>query len=220
MISNEILLIDVGHTRIKFAQWITQGKIKILSQPLSSPTQVLLASVSPKKEKCLSLQLRSQAKKISTKDIPVPTDYDTEKIGVDRLLAVLTGIKMFPGAKKMVVVDAGSLTTVEFVENGRHRGGVILPSVLEICKLCSEVIGWEIIPVYSENRIWGTDTESAVGAGILALFSPIKEFSPEVILLGGGGSKYLFPIIQVLHPCKLYLEPNLVLLGLSYLVDR
>ena len=215
----DVILIDVGHSRIKAARWIRCGEIEVISDIPHQVDHALIASVSQEMKSALPSSLLSRGREIRPVDVPVRTDYDIDKIGVDRLLAVLAGVKMFPERERIVVIDAGTLTTIEFIENGRHRGGIIYPSVLDFCGRCSDVIGKTITPVYSKDAIWGVDTETAVGSGIMALFSPIKVFSPQVVLLGGGRANTVLPVIESLSLPSICVEPNLVLIGLSYLVD-
>ncbi len=213
-----ILLVDVGHTRIKVARCLGPGKVEGLSSFPADAERVLIASVSKEKEAEIPRNLLPKARFITPAEVPVSTDYDRDKIGVDRLLAVLSAVNLFPKVERIVVVDAGSLITVEFVEKGHHLGGMILPPTSVLREVCENVIGRRLDLIYPEMP-WGLDTESAVGSGLKAMFLPVRDFSPDVLVLGGGISDSIKPILQALSVSNIYTYPHLPLLGLSFLAD-
>ena len=59
----------------------------------------------------------------------VECGYETfGALGIDRWLAILAGFQRIAGA--MVVIDAGSALTVDFVDElGKHKGGYIVPGI-------------------------------------------------------------------------------------------
>ena len=72
-------------------------------------------------------QLQPEIARVASPCSGIECHYqDLTKLGVDRWLAVLAAAAEFPSAD-LVVVDAGSPITVDFVSPGVHRGGFIGP---------------------------------------------------------------------------------------------
>ncbi len=121
-----------------------------------------------------------------------------EQVGQDRVVAMLGA---FVGETNYCVIDAGTACTIDFVSNGEHKGGYIIPG-LSLARssltLRTSRIGGIIDRLYSGKLEPGRSTQQAVEHGIrMALVamceSAIREalFPLHRIVLTGGDSEWL-----------------------------
>jgi len=147
-----ILTVDIGNTRIKWAQWQADiivnraaaayevGKcvsvFDVLFSTVEKPSRVLVLCVAGEKMRtCLSAWVKSQWQldveylKTEKKYKDIINAYEEPRQhGVDRWAGVVAGHQSFPGCS-VCIVGAGTATTFDLVNvNGRHLGGYILPS--------------------------------------------------------------------------------------------
>ncbi|MGB7326238.1 MAG: type III pantothenate kinase [Rubripirellula sp.] len=116
---------------------------------------------------------------ITFRDVPMPIAVDhPERLGIDRLLSAYAAQQFAKDSASspadsspMVVVDAGSAVTIDWVdESGTFCGGVILPGLsLQASVLAT---GTDALPHidWTENRdvqLPATNTGNAIHAGIL-----------------------------------------------------
>ena len=125
------------------------------------------------------------------------------QIGKDRVMALLGGYKK---AISYGVVDAGTACTIDYVVNGEHKGGYIIPGLqMSRSILCEQTAHIALLDnnVYSSGLQPGRSTQSAVEHGvrislIAAVDRAIKE-SPwpldEVSVTGGDG-EWLFKHLE------------------------
>lgn len=145
-----ILLIDIGNTRIKWAQlkdggvgpqsaaayagWQRDDVIHSILQPNARPDRVLIANVG-------GMQIGNSVRDAIASEWGVQAEFmqstayaggvrnayaDPAKLGVDRWLAVIGAHAMEQRAA--CVVSAGTAMTIDAVDaQGRHLGGVIVP---------------------------------------------------------------------------------------------
>jgi type III pantothenate kinase len=147
-----ILLLDIGNTRIKWAQLLDdsltpqqalvhrdvaeEAWTKQLFRERFRPRRLLIASVAGSK---VAATVRREAEKawsvvpefISSTPVAggVTNAYgDASTLGVDRWLAVIAGHEITRGAA--CVIDAGTAVTIDAVsQSGLHIGGMILPGI-------------------------------------------------------------------------------------------
>jgi type III pantothenate kinase len=107
---------------------------------------------------------------VTYRDVPMDVCVDEPpRLGIDRLLSAFAAHQICPGP--LVVVDAGSAVTVDWVdEHGRFRGGAILPGLgLQARALAT---GTDALPQiewgsHRDVRLPATNTADAIHAGIL-----------------------------------------------------
>jgi type III pantothenate kinase len=147
-----ILTIDIGNTRIKFAQWcedvIVKRNAAVYSVAESSfafeglfgsvekPSQVFAVCVAGEKMRsCLSDWVR-QFWQMDVEFLYTEKKYknilnaydDPQQHGADRWAGVVAGHQLHPGCS-VCIIGAGTATTFDLVDqSGRHLGGYILPS--------------------------------------------------------------------------------------------
>ena len=154
---------------------------------------------------------------------PLRNGYQSaDQLGVDRWLAVCAAWQRLGVA--LVVVDAGSALTVDFVDgNARHWGGYIVPclAMQRGCLLSDtdKVRFGDDIKLTATSP--GASTTQAVGQGILRMFSSLIErsvldFSDSLggevaLLLTGGDGPFIGQALEI----PFVFEPDLVLQGIE-----
>lgn len=154
----------------------------------------------------------------------VQNEYmDPEALGVDRWLAGLAAWDQSGGAP-CLVVDAGSALTIDTIEDGKFRGGYIIPGLVMMQQcltrntgkvLCD--IGWGIDTDYLSAP---TDTQRAVCRGASFALIAVTERAVSLFLLRWPHGKVLFTggngadLAGILNRESGY-KPDLVLDGLA-----
>jgi len=145
-----VLLVDAGNTRIKWARldgerlgkrqaavhshWSAAHYTQRLFRS-APPERVLVSSVAgPKVREALAIAakragVRAQFVKTPRQAGGVTVGYlEPWRLGVDRFVAAVGAHQVFPGLP-VCVVGVGTAMTIDLVDaEGRHRGGVIIPS--------------------------------------------------------------------------------------------
>ena len=139
-----ILSFSVGNTNVRFARVDAQGTLEpggtlavrdssvpeVLLAQASGAEAVIAASVRPDNFDPLAAALaaRGMAVQVAGRDFAIPIDNRYEHpgdVGVDRLLAVVGAMQLFPG-EGVVVVDFGTALTVNVGSpRGEFLGGLI-----------------------------------------------------------------------------------------------
>ncbi len=192
-----------------------------------SPEKILVSSVASDQvnEKCYKMLLSAleiephfvQVQKVFK---GMTTLYATNRLGVDRWLASLAAWSKYK--KNLIVVDAGTAITVDFIDyKGTHLGGLITPGPNILANaLAGSTAHLPVVSRGEKNLVIPTDTEEAIGIGLETLLlgfvnqvraecSHIYDSDPLWVLTGGaadtisGGIKW--PHVT---------EQNLVLDGL------
>ncbi len=149
------------------------------------------------------------------------TLYETSKLGVDRWLAGLAAWSKYK--KNLIVVDAGTAITVDFINSrGTHLGGLIAPGPNILASALAG--GTAHLPVVSRGEkkmIVPTGTEEAIGIGLgTLLFGFMNQVKAEcshiydadpLWVLTGGAAGIISDGIEWPHVT----EQNLVLDGLK-----
>ena len=148
-------------------------------------------------------------------------------LGVDRWLAMIAAVGLFPQKSDFVVVDAGTAITCDVVFRHQHQGGWIAPGykILKatLLKNTEQVFTHETAEKKQPQPIFlGTDTPDCVEQGCLAQINGMVNLACEalndqtdefiVLITGGDQIKLSFPRKNNIH----YFA-NLVLLGLIQL---
>jgi type III pantothenate kinase len=146
-----ILLIDIGNTRIKwvrleagrvrkaraaaYAGWTTRDYARRVFGAGSGITRVLVSSVAgTKAARALRTAARSAGIRCEFVSVPrrgggITVGYlEPWRLGVDRFVAAIGAHHLFPGIP-LWVVGVGTAMTLDLIsEDGRHKGGVIVPA--------------------------------------------------------------------------------------------
>lgn len=135
--------------------------------------------------------------------LPIEVDYDRTTLGTDRIAAAVGAVELYGADRQMVVIDAGTAITIDFVDCGVFRGGNISPGVdmrLEVLHhktaslpLCSPRVLEGQLPVVGHN------TEDAIIFGVMqSVFYEVKGYidafckknEENLIIFIGGDAEY------------------------------
>ena len=158
--------------------------------------------------------------------VPVKVEYESRNtLGNDRLAAAVGASYLAPG-KDVLVIDAGTAITYEFVtSNGVYLGGNISPGMTTRFKALSHYT--ERLPLTFETDDIpdvGHNTISAIRAGVVkgityemdGYISDCKEKHPSLLVfLTGGHSNYFERRLKN----SIFADINLVLAGLNRILE-
>lgn len=137
-------------------------------------------------------------------DTPVPlsNDYHTPRsLGSDRLAAAVGASSLFPG-RDLLIVDAGTCLTYEFVtRDGRYKGGGISPG-LQMRLRSLHAFTAHLPLIDSEGMVpeVGYDTETSIRSGVIegmkceieGRIAWFKEKYPGLLVFLTGGDNFDF----------------------------
>ncbi len=165
-------------------------------------------------------------------EVPVPKDVEGAEIGgADRALGILAALRLMAPGRPGFVVSCGTAITVERVSrHGVWQGGAIAPGLgtmataLHLRTAQVPLIETRQFDPSHPPQAWGRGTISSLTAGIfwgtvgvvrelLARQTDGLDGDPWVIWAGGDAAL----IAQYVSGADAIIEPNLVLVGLSYL---
>ena len=152
--------------------------------------------------------------------------YETpETLGKDRLAAVVGASFLKPG-KDILVIDAGTAITYDFINSKKqYLGGNIAPGInLRLRSLHEFTQRLPLVQVNSESPLLGVDTNSALVSGALygivfeidGYISTLKIKYPQLSVFLTGGSTFYFDT-KLKSP--IFAEKNLVLIGLNRILQ-
>jgi type III pantothenate kinase len=157
--------------------------------------------------------------------LPFTIEYDTpETLGSDRIAAVAGAYNLFPGAEIMVI-DAGTAITYDFLSDDVYKGGNISPGLTMRFKALNKFTGK--LPLVNPKVNYsspGQNTTDAITAGVITgvtyeINEYIRTFEKKYfefkIILTGGDSRYLKDKID--YP--LTYMPDIVIDGLNYILE-
>ena len=241
-----MLLIDIGNSWLKSAYFQDEvlhhicpvetsdfrGDRKVdwslPEKKMLSPKKILVSSVASDQvnEKCSKmllsqLEIEPHFVQVQKTFKGMTTLYATNRLGVDRWLASLAAWSKYK--KNLIVVDAGTAITVDFINyTGTHLGGLITPGPTILGNALAG--GTAHLPVVSRGEakmIVPTDTEEAIGIGLdtllLGFMNQVKAECSQIYdsdplwVLTGGAANTISAGIKWPH----FNEQNLVLDGLK-----
>lgn len=170
-----MVLVDIGNTHYHILE---NGKIYNLKFSKKFNDKVFYISVNKEKEKSF-LQLNKNA--VNLKEY---VDFNTtyENLGIDRIMACIP-------IKDGVVIDAGSAVTIDIMEKGIHKGGIIMPGIFSFKKAfldISDVLNMEI-KEFDLNKLPQNTNEALLHGSIGAILKIIKSFNKPYYFTGGDG---------------------------------
>ncbi len=157
--------------------------------------------------------------------LPFRIEYETpETLGTDRIAGVAGGYSIFPKAE-LLLIDAGTAITYDFLTGGLYRGGNISPGLNMRLRALNIFTGKLPLVDLAENYTKpGRNTSDAILAGVITgvtyeINEYIRTFEKQstdfkIILTGGDGG---FLKDKINHPFT-YL-PDIVIDGLNYILE-
>lgn len=229
------LLVDIGNSRIKFAQVKRAqdrlqlqycAQIEQLETTIIQSSKVLVAcvgkltSVEVIKSLCIKHQVCCQIMRTEQQQLGIHCAYKQfENLGVDRWLAILAA--RYISASPLAVLDLGTANTCDIVIENQHIGGWIAPgfSLMKQSLLANTQKVFADISRPQQLTV-GDSTPECVNQGCLAAVHGFVTMAEKFlegrcqnyeILVTGGDQELLF---SLQNPHIRYF-PNLVLLGLQ-----
>jgi len=157
--------------------------------------------------------------------LPFKNEYETpETLGADRIAAVAGAFYMYPG-RNVLIIDAGSAVTYDYLSGKTYKGGNISPGLSMRFKALHRFTK-RLPHVSTTEKINspGKNTLEAITAGVInGLIYEINEYIRTfeeknidfMVLLTGGDSGYLKERLSY----KVSYQPDLVLAGLNYILE-
>ncbi len=236
------LCIDIGNTRVKTAVFDQQNKLQELEISLDFELQNLAAIIQKygctaaivssvrTKEKPLEIFLKKELKTVlnlkSTTPIPIQNDYQTpQTLGKDRLAAVV-GATALLAQQNVLVVDAGTCITYDFVtKQGVYKGGSILPGiVMRFESMAHFTAQLPLVKAEVLTSFVGTTTPSSMQTGVLyGVLHELRGFRKQYeakfgtiqVIVTGGDTTYF----ESQFKNEIFAQPNLVLVGLNKILN-
>jgi pantothenate kinase, type III len=157
--------------------------------------------------------------------LPFKNEYQTpETLGPDRIAAVAGAYLHFPG-KKILIIDAGSAITYDFLSGKSYKGGNISPGISMRFKALNKFTGK--LPLASTTEKFyspGRNTIEAITAGVInGIVYEINEYIRTFkkkhagikVVLTGGDSGYLKERLNY----KVTYLPEIVIDGLNFILE-
>jgi type III pantothenate kinase len=233
------LVIDIGNTRTKLALFKGKDIFAISNINICSLNNIhkfvgnnkisatIISSVKEINTEIVSI-LDSYKGLILSENLPIPitSHYKTpHTLGQDRIAAVVGAYSLY-NKKDIIVIDAGTCLTIDFLsEKGEYIGGRISPGI-EIRYKALHTFTDKLPLVTKENTIpiIGNDTVSSilsgVQQGILAelrlIISEYRLRKPEAIAVVTGGDAFFF---EKELKSSIFANLNLVMIGLNEILD-
>lgn len=247
-----VLLVDIGNTRIKWAhlegarlsrgwaavhsRWRPADYARRLFAPLRGLACVLVASVAGRRvDAALSAAARRSGVacrfvRVGRRAGEVTVGYaEPWRLGVDRFAAMVGAHELFKGIP-VCVVGIGTAMTIDLLgADGRHRGGVIVPSpALMVSTLLTQTHGIRRRAqggAVGARGPFGRSTRDAIEqgaryAGASLIDRAVQEACgllghPPLVILTGGGAGDVRPLLK----SRSAGVPDLVLRGLAVLAQ-
>lgn len=226
--------IDLGNTRMKVA-FFDQHELlgnyqvenpEVLQQHLDhyQPHKVGICSVSKQEEHLLSqLQITVPVVVLNHHlSLPFESLYKTPvTLGVDRIAAVAGAQQLYPG-QHLLVIDAGTCITYDFIDaDRRYHGGIISPGFgMRLRAMHQFTASLPSLTLQKEAPLVGQSTAEAMHSGVIngtrgEIESIIRRYEDKFgalqVITCGGDSNYFESSIKR----HIFAVPYLVLIGLN-----
>lgn len=228
------LAVDVGNSRTKLA--VFDGVRLVAVDSVASDVEDIIEELSESYgiKQCIISTVRSERLSLRSKEIavfrlgedelevPMKIDYETvHTLGNDRIAAAVGAAKAFPG-RAILVVDAGTCVTYDFISaDGAFRGGNIAPGLSMRLRAMHEQTGkLPKVAVRQPMRVVGKSTDEAMLNGAaLGIDYEIEgyqryfasEFEELMTVITGGDAEYFAERSKT----EIFVRPNLVVQGLN-----
>jgi type III pantothenate kinase len=231
------LIIDAGNTKVKVAVFkgdtlmelvafdgerlLLEVKKILEKHPISYGIISSVAAISDKKieelHAILPILVLSSETKVAFKNL-----YETPKtLGVDRIALVSSAIKKYP-RKNVLIIDAGTCITFDFVSNNHeYFGGAISPGIeMRYRALNTFTSKLPLLDKKHPDNFLGKSTEESINSGVVngvlqEIEGVINQYKNEygllTIVLTGGDANFLLKQLK----SSIFANQNFVLEGLN-----
>lgn len=240
------LCIDQGNSRTKVALMTDDGKMMnhFIYKQFSSADVERLFDLYDISDSIISSVVNIEAAVVNTlhrrsqhfvlfdhnTPIPIVNRYDTpQTLGQDRLAAAV-GAKSLCPEENLLIIDAGSAVTYDFVsDKGEYIGGNIAPGLKMRFTMLQRMTKKLPLVEVEENELiplFGKNTRDAIAAGVIrgiayevkGYMRTLSEKVPHFqTFLTGGNAPYILNNVRTSRTEKrdIRVEKNLVLIGLN-----
>ncbi len=238
------ICIDQGNSRTKVALFDAEGKVvkNFVYKSFSSADAERLFGLYSISDSIISSVVNLESSMVNTLNrlsrrfvlfdhetpVPIQNDYDSPAtLGHDRLAAAVGANYLLPD-ENLLIIDAGSAITYDFLTaDGHFVGGNIAPGIkmrLSVLRQMTKKLPQveteesELIPLFGKN------TRDAIAAGVIrGIVFEVKGYMRTVsekvphfeTILTGGNAPYIINNVQT--PVRM--ERNLVLIGLNRILE-
>ncbi len=209
---------------------LSTDHVKMLKNEHPQLNKAILSSVKPVDKELidfLSGNFDSFIELNHQTEIPIENLYETpETLGKDRLAAAIGANELFPN-QNILVIDAGSAITFDFVsENNQFLGGNISPGMEMRFKALNHFTGkLPLIGYADEIQGFGRNTIDAIRAGVqngilyeieqtIDLFN--RNYQNLQIVMTGGDSIFFDKKLNY----SIFVHFNLTLIGLNRILEH
>ena len=237
------LVIDIGNTlskvavfdgtdivELKTTQKITVEYFQNLLKSLQDIQSSIIAHVAEIDVQIINYLASVLNLRVLSETTPLPfvNKYETPlSLGYDRIAAVAGASDIFPN-QNVLVIDAGSCITYDFIKSGKeYMGGGISPGLKMRFSALNTFTGK--LPLINSDleksvRLIGTDTKKSILSGVQngilhevdGIIDSYKMLFPGIkIVLSGGNYKYFDKTLKN----NIFATPNIVLRGLNRILD-
>ena len=209
-------MIDIGNTKTKYAHFVsdrikekgvcnTEDISKIVYVYSEKVKNIMLSSVKPIPDLVLSKPRNKDCKLVvlsSELEMPFKTSYNSpETLGSDRLALIAGAVSFFPN-RPVLIIDAGTCITFDFVDSKKnHLGGAISPGLqMRLNALESQTSALPTVNLREPYKLIGDSTENSILSGVVngaikeldGTIDTYKKRYPETIVLITGGDLGFF----------------------------
>ncbi|MGB4742173.1 MAG: type III pantothenate kinase [Flavobacteriaceae bacterium] len=236
------LIMDIGNTATKLAVFQSDKMIQVqtvATTNMLAEVEALLKKFSRVKHGLLSsvkmiddLELKRLQKLLPIKildvsfQLPFKNAYDTpHTLGVDRLALMAAAVQQY-SKRNVLVIDAGSCVTYDFMDsNQNYLGGAISPGVeMRYKALETFTSNLPLLEKTPPNQRIGSSTEASIHSGVIhgllhEMEGTIKEYQnkyPDLtVILTGGDTDFLCKQFKI----SIFANSNFLLEGLNFLLE-
>jgi type III pantothenate kinase len=240
------LCIDQGNSRTKVALMTDEGKIinHCIYKQFSSADVERLFELYDITDSIISSVVNIEAAIVNTLSrrsqhfvlfdhltpVPIVNRYDTpQTLGQDRLAASVGAKSLCPN-ENLLIIDAGSALTYDFVTaEGEYMGGNIAPGIKMRFTILQRMTKKLPLVEVEENELiplFGKNTRDAIAAGVIrgvayevkGYMRTLKEKTPHFkTFITGGNAPYILNNVRTSRTEKreMIFEKHLVLIGLN-----
>ena len=240
------LCIDQGNSRTKVALMTDEGKMinHFIYKQFSSADVERLFDLYDISDSIISSVVNIEAAVVNTlhrrsqhfvlfdhnTPVPIVNRYDTpQTLGQDRLAAAVGAESLCP-EENLLIIDAGSAITYDFVsDKGEYMGGNIAPGLKMRLTMLQRMTKKLPLVEVEENELiplFGKNTRDAIAAGVIrgiayevkGYMRTLSEKVPHFqTFLTGGNAPYILNNVRTSRTEKrdIRVEKNLVLIGLN-----
>ena len=236
------LIMDIGNTATKLAVFQSDKMIQVqtvATTNMLAEVEALLKKFSRVKHGLLSsvkmidnLEFERLQNLLPIKildvsfQLPFKNAYDTpQTLGVDRLALMAAAVQQY-SKRNVLVIDAGSCVTYDFMDsNQNYLGGAISPGVeMRYKALETFTSNLPLLEKTPPNQRIGSSTEASIHSGVIhgllhEMEGTIKEYQnkyPDLtVILTGGDTDFLCKQFKI----SIFANSNFLLEGLNFLLE-